>query len=1327
MSFFGLQRKNSSVKTGNLSTQAIETAESERISKLLKKSKNKRGIRSKKAKKKANKLIRNREERQQQQQQQGQQQGVVTVRSVNRIAEKPLERIRTFAGPAPIVIESPVQTTDASTTSTTNSSLGKPATLRYSDDVLDISEISTANSQFEPVQKNGISVYRPEVLCISNFAPVYSTDLTNLSNAGKLIQLQHQMLTVRKETLSRTLASVDGWDNKKTQEAFESIRSSFEKELQRTHRTIEHYDQFINALEVSKENLDIRNVRYSQGVNILTLSNFFEKNLQFSKTRQTYFSNTKLYLQLCSDLRAILENYSFGLLNLSDSDRTDDTNPIDIDNTYTIKDGFSFSVDSIRSTNSPENASNSFVFNKILNSLPQDPSDRIKLLITLLSKEYRVSKNMAVPATTKVLVEKFSQTNTGNPFDNVIGIPGDTIFDSPVGVGSLSSLAHVPIGENSIVLPFERKYVDGETKGKTYIPGSSYFFDTVVASVTAQQFNTKPFVDYVDRSTNITNDSINIIKSLLELDLKQGEVSRISPQVMTNSFLSSIRSSIEGIVSSKVVNKDQAATIALFKLANSDGKLKNMLFQFAIFSGIATQTKEDNKQVFGQLAKELKSSSAISYARIIARLSVDLTDTAKLGILQSYLQDLAQDIEDRVFLLVAGREIPKRNITTQTSQQFGLDNSYSSIDTLGSVDINPDKRTVFLNEGDIKTILMSLMVPGTRATSSIMREFLNLCNEISAGASVNGIATFLIPDESGRTRYNFLSTSMQLLLVFETLSSFAMKYTFSEFSKSRYKNKIVLNIDVKSNNYMTGAISQAIRSNPEVVNLTVKTPTSSPKAKENLAFTAAWNSMIQYAKTGIMPQQSTSTTISRGPTATPVNPPQTVQQTPPGPELIELKNSLLLIITKVKEENKVLIEFLNLFSQIVSQLRNAKTVLLNTFNSSTLTNFLKENSTDDLSIIKNPTQVRTSSFLLSELLSASTSKTTENSKSEVSVYDSLIINDYPTEQQLKMMMALLKEPKYGYLTQADERLRVVSVGIPAGLSQKLSERLNLSKIDKESFIGRQSDVIKVNIYKRDARFDDIVFKPKTFLFDLSLFQSLQQVNNVEPRDGETFDLLMNRVRLTDYQNPKHKKLIDIASIVNDSSYSFLSANQRQELVRNHIESFLLETYLFLISNMKLREQNFTEADVPVVGSNTNSSLLNLIRTYVQDIYGENLGNSPVDSILQNQTMDFGVQDIIRLIAFGSQMFEPASARQQIVGSKLFDRVFHIPVTTENFEVDFDLTRSTESGRKAILQNFIQKRILETSDGRLVFSNQSLESAQADIVFADFFVTIETDF
>lgn len=1324
MSFFGLQRKNATVKTGNLSTQAVETAESEQNSKVLKNTTTKKGVRTRIARRRENRNSSSSTR---------QQTGTVTVRQAGTpdagpIANKPLERVRNYVvGPAPLVIESPVQTTDASTTSTNNSSLNKPASLRYSDDLLDMSETTVVNNQFEPVEKNGISVYRPEVICISNFAPVYSKDLSNLTSAGKLISLQQQMLTVRKETLSRTLSSVDKWDSTKSQVVFDNLKKSFEKELQRTHRTIEHYDQFINALEVSKENLDIRNVRYSQGINIFTLSNFFEKNLQFSKTRQTLFSNTKLYLQMCSDLRAILENYSFGLLNLSDSDRTNDVNPIDIDNTYTIKDGFTFSIDSIRSTVSPENASNSVVFNKTMNSLPQDPSDRIKLLITLLSKEYRVSKNLAVPATAKILIDKFSQTDTGNPFDNVVGIPGDTIFDSPVGIGSLSSIAQVSLGENAIVLPFERKYVDAETKGKTYIPGSSYFFDTVVAGATAQQFNTKPFVDYVDLATNTTNDSIGTIKSLLDLDLKKGEVSRVSPNVMINSFLSSIRNSIEGIVTTKIINKDQAASVALFKLANSDSKLKNMLFQFAIFAGIATQTKEDNKQVFGRLAKELKTSSAISYARIIARLSIDLTDTTKLGILQSYLQDLAQDIEDRVFLLVAGREIPKRSTATQTSQQFGLDNSYSSIDTLGTVDFNPDRRTLFLNEGDIKTILMSLMVPGTRAVTSLMREFLNLSNELAAGASVNGIATFLIPDESGRTRYNFLSTSMQLLLVFEILSSLSMKYTFSEFGKSRYQNKIVLDIDVKSNNYMVGAISQAIRSNPEVVDTTPKTPTSNPSAKQNQAFVASWNSMIQYAKTGIMPQQSGVATITKGPTATPANVAPVIQQTPPGPELLELKNSLLLIITKIKDENKVIVDFLSLFNQIVSQLRNAKTILLNTFNSSTLQSFLQENSTVDLAIIKNPTQVRTSSFLLSELLNSSTPNTTENSKSDTSSYDSLVVTDTPTEQQLKLMMALLKEPQYGFSTQADERLRILSVGIPAGLSQKLSERLNLTKINKESFIRRQSDVIKINVYKRDARFDDIVFKPKTFLFDLSLFQSLQQVNNIEPRDGETFDLLLNRVNLTDYQNPKHKRLIGTSTIEQDDSYNFLTSSQKQDLIKNHIQSYLLETYLMLVSNMKLREQTFTEVDLPSPGTNINAELVSLIRTYVQDVYGQNLGNSTIESILESQTVDFGVQDIIRLITFGSLLFEPSTMRQQVVGSKLFDRVFHLPVTTENFEVDFDLTRATESGRKAIVQNFIQQRLVETSDNKLMFSNQSLDTAQADVVFADFFVTIETDF
>lgn len=1306
---FGLRRKGSAVKTGNLSTQAVATDESERISRLLKKSKNKRGVRGRRARRRAGRLI--------------EQQRATTTDEISR---KPLDTTRLYTtGPAPLVIESPVQATDASTTNTSNSSLRKPANLRYSDDILDISEASVSNGQFEPVEKSGVSSFRPEIISVSNFIPVFYGDQSTYTEAGRLLSLQHQMLNVRKETLSKTFASMEEWNDNKTQQVIQKIKFDFEEELQRTHRTIEHFDKFINALETSKEGLDIKNVRTGLGLSFISIENFFEKSLQFSKQRQKFFSNTKMYLQLCSDLRAVLENYSFGLLDLTDSDRTEDVDPVDIDNTYTIKDGFTFSIDSIRSTVSAENASSSQIFTKTMNSLPQDSGDRIKLLITLLSKEYRVSKNLGTPTTAKILSDKFSQANTGNPFDNIIGIPGDTVFDLPVGPGSLSSLAHLAVSTNSIVLPFEKKYIDAQTQGKTFIPGSSYFFDTILATAGGQQFNTKPFVDYVDLASSITNDSISAINSLLELTSKQSETSRVSPRILASSFLSSTKNSIQGIISSKSVNKDQATSVALFRLANSDTKLKNMIFQFAIFSGIATQTKEDNKKVFGRLAKELGTTSAISYARIVARLAVDLTDTTKLGVLQSYLQTLAQDIEDRVFLLVSGREIPKRNTLTQTSQQSGTDNNYSSIDKLGYIDFNPDRRVVFLNEGDIKTILMSLMVPGTVASTTLFTEFLNMSNEISSGASVNGVEVFLVPDQSGRTRYNFLSTSMQLLLIFEVISSLANKYAFADFAKSRYQNKLVLDIDVKSNNFITSAIDTIIRTS---IPKPPATPTSSPTAKGNEAFVSSWNAMIQYAKTGIMPQQhNTAPTISRTNSIPPQVPGRLTEQTAPGPEHTELATGLQTIFTKITEEDKVISNFLTLFGQLVFQMKNAKTVLLNTFNAATIQSFLTENSLGDLAIVRNPTQLRTASYLLSEFTELTTPTTTENNKSADSGYDSIIITDIPTEQQLKSMLSLLKESSYGFSSQADERLRIVTVGVPAGLSRKLSDRLDITKIQKESFLDRQSDVVKVNVYKRDARFDDIVFKPKTFLFDLSLFQTKQSVTNIEPRDGETFDLLLNRVSLTDFQNPKHKRAITTASILEDESYSFLTNAQRQQVIRNHFQSFLLEIYLSLMSNMKLREQTFLEAELLEAGSGLNQTLVSLVKSYIQDQYQENLGNASVQQILESQTIDLGVQDIVRLIAYGSKAFEPLSIRQEIVGSKLFDRVFHIPVTTEGFEVDLELTSATESGRKALLKNFIQQKITETSDKRLVFSNQSLETAQAEVVFADFFVTVETDF
>lgn len=1316
---FGLKRKTKLVKTGNLSTQAVATAESERISKLLKKSKNKKGIRAKKAKKKANRLIN----------QQRQNESLASTSSVStqttqvQQERKPLEPIRLYSAAQPtITISSPSQPTDASTTNTSNSSVAKTANLRYSSDILDISETTIVNDQFEPVEKYGITSLRPEIISVSNFIPLFYEDNSTFTDGGKFLSLQYQMLNVRNETLARILDSMDSWNSQKTQATIENVKSDFEKQVAKIHKSIEHFDKFINVLENTKEGLNIKNVRHSIGFNVLSIESFFEKVLQYSKQKQKYFSNSKMYLQMCLDLRSVLENYSFDLLKLTDSDRTNDFDPINIDNTYTTRDGFTFSIDSIRSITTPENASSSELFTKTINSLPQELNDRIKLLITLLSKEYRVSKNLGRSSVASVLSDKFSQADSGNPFDNIVGIPGDTIFDNPVGDGSLSSLAYLPISNNSVVLPFESKHIDATTKGKTYIPGSSYFLDVILAGANNNKFNTKPFVDYVDLATQTISDSTSAINSLLELTSQ--EQSRLSPRVMASSFLESVKSSIEGIVLSKSINKNQATSVALLRLANSDTKLKNMLFQFVIFSGIATQTNENNKAVFSRLARELKSSTAISYARIVANLAIDLTDTKKLGVLKSYLQVLAQDIEDRVFFLVSDREIPNRSVSQTANQQQLLesDNNFLSLDILGNVDFNPDRRIVFLNEGDIKTILMSLMTPSTVANTTMFSEFQNMASELSFAASSGGSEDFLLPDHSGRTRYNFVSTSMQLLLIFEIISSFSNKYTFAEFSKTKYKNKLALDVDTKSNNFVVKKISELLGL-PSVENEGA-TVEQAVQARSVQNFADSWNAMVEFAKTGIMPQQQGSVTTISGITQT-TSQAIVREQTPFGPEHDELLLGIQNILTKVSKENQVIKDFLLLFNQFGNQIANAKSVVLNTFNSETSSRFFEEDFID-FDMVRNPTQLRLSSYILSEYVNASSQTTEDTKRTEQNNYGSIILNDIPSEQQLRTMFALLKEPLYGFSAQADERLRIISVGVPAGFTSKLSDRLDITKIQKESFLQRQSDIIKINVYKKDARFEDIVFKPKSFIFDISLFQTKNLLSDIEPRDGESFSLLSNRFQLTDFDNPKYKKVVSVDSIKNNSSYSFLSNQQKQQLVANHVQSSLLEIYIELMSGMKLREKTFT-VDTQNPGTATNESLVALLRDYVENTYEENLGNTTIQELLRSENLDIGIQDIIKLFAYGNKMFEPQIIKQETLSPKLFDRIFHIPVSTEGFELDLELTRRTESGRKALLQNFVQQRIIESSNGTLIFSNQSPEEAQTDVVFADFFITIETDF
>lgn len=1145
-------------------------------------------------------------------------------------------------------------------------------------DVQNISETSLVNGLFEGIEKNGISAFRPEVVAVTNFKPIYNGDpkLGFLTPVGQLLDLQTQLLQVREATFIELLQSIESWNKTQFDTSMANATSVLQTEFQTVARTIEYYKRFITATQDSKAKFDLSNIPTSayDSKNFMSLEDFAETTMQFDKTEQANFTNTKLYLQLCSDFRAVLENYSFSLLNLVDSDRINNTSPVNIDTTYTTRDNFTFSIDSIRNSG---NAAEPSLFAATLNSLPVDPSDRIKLITTLLSKEYRSSKNITKSNVSEILLQKYASSTTQSPYRALLGVPGATIFDKPSGnTVTLSSLARVETGaNNTVVLPFEQKFIDQEQGGTTtYVPGSSYYVDSVLTLTPGNtSFNTQPLTSFSDAFFSVASDTKTVIEELLEIPVT--EPTRLHPGAMIDGMFESVANAMSGLQAVQVIDVEQGTIIALLKLANTDTQLKNMMFQFVLFSAIVGLQNQDSKEVFKILGQELSTAAALSYVRKIAKLTVSLTNATELNTYSIYLEALAQDIEDRVFFLVAKRPIPSfRSLIPGADGNPVTADRFSSVDVLNTPAPDMNRRVLFLKERRIKAVLMSCVRPsGTTTSTNLFKEFFAVANELSRAASTNGNANYLLPDGSGKTRMNAITTSMQLLLLFEVFSSFAERYAFVKFGTSRYTTAVVLDVDVQS----TKLVVEALKS-------IVKTPVPVALQKGVEAYQLQWRLQLEAA----------------------YKPPLYGQ----------LRHTLSTIKTKVMNEDAVVANFLHVIDVFGKSIQGAKTTITTTFNSKTLQEFLSENSSSTLDVVRNPTQVRTSVFLFEQLREKIANSDNSNVVSSQRIL---------SQQELRLLKTMLADAMYTREQHmADERLRILTVGMPAGLSKTLSDRVTRGQATATStgFLNKQSDVVKINVYKRDARYSDIVFKPKSFLFDLSLFQSEQNIKDLEPKESETFQQLVERAELMDYQQPAVTKPVTWQSITTNPEYSFLTNTQKRELVANHIQSRQLANYMELITSMKLCEEAFVIDETITPGTSTTPSFDTLIRNYLASKQTSGaIPNENFASLLQNQSLLPDTQDSIRLATYGSLSFEPALLRQQIIQPKLFDRVFHIPVSTEGYEVDLDLTVATESGKRALRQSFVQNQLIEVSSNTVVF--KSIDP-QTDIVFADFFVTVE---
>lgn len=705
---------------------------------------------------------------------------------------------------------------------------------------------------------------------------------------------------------------------------------------------------------------------------------------------------------------------------------------------------------------------------------------------------------------------------------------------------------------------------------------------------------------------------------------------------------------------------EQAMIMNLFNLSGDYADLKGMLFQYCVLAGMIRNKSNETNGIFNILARnEINNIQKLDVFAAFDTLATIFGGTPGAGVatidglqlLQS-LKLLAGTLADRYI------QIFSRLANTDTRSVSGF-NSGKTIDlTMSQVDIANVLERAALGQGTI-------------GNTNLIYQYINLANSIYNSAQVNGSNVHLIPDNSGRTRLNSISCSTQLFMLFEIFCQYAKKYSFITPNRS-VSQDVFGNVQIEDRNEnieigeirfdKTGDTSEFTDRSSALVSFTSKTLTETRTEtlkflifKVDLTNTSLVQKSIEILTRDYKEQEAET---------------ERAQNT----LFVSLENNK----NKIEREYTDIDTILSIFEIIASNLNNALNQTKQFFTQTGLKQFLTTSPISNLDLIKNISQVRISAQTLNDIKEKTRVPeqyvTARNSSDTKEI--ELIVSDIPTVNDFNLLEKMMKNYIPGTSFGEDQyrrNFKVISVGLPTGFCKTLSDRVNRKNINTITFQERQGDIVYINVYVRNAKYPDLVFKPSQYIFDTSLFVTNKNINDVQPQTGESYMTVLNRIALTDFEDPFNPVEIDLDTLKSDPKYNILKGTQFSDLLINHVNSYLFGMYMNLHTGVKPSEDTFTfpEPQERVL----NSKIKGLISAYLRDLRVTLPSDNQVTSqILADSNISDVAKDIYRMCTYGSVVLNTNEVVNRVLVPKLYDRIFYMPVQTYTLEIDVAKTK-----------------------------------------------------
>ena len=1211
-------------------------------------------------------------------------------------------------------------------------------------------------SFLSPVKLKGLSDQRPEIISLVDFGPIYEQRYgTDPSDVGDFINTSIAARKLRFDHIDALIGSIQEVED--ANKILKEIADGYADQVLDARSTVSLMSKIARLIKNVKKSLDIRqseNLKDEKFAKNVTTSVSYKTLLVeqygFSESGFANFSNTKILGQFFRDIKNTLKQYSptlFGTtdptppssfntgigglvqnqpsinessfnLNLSLGEAEEEQTierSIDRDfGTYNTADlditdsQFDFQVRLFRNAGFPILGT---PFNQFLDMLPNNGTDKTLLLLMTLSKELRISDGLGQPKAINMLFNTFGGNETGDPFDCIIGDPGDTIADPVVGGNSLCSLLRYKNEDGDTVLPFESSYVRGDD-GKLYIPGSKELADSILQS--EEPYDVSKLRAYQRRSSDISTDAISMLRKLFGTGKKKA---RVRPDNMFNEigrdFIESIDLLVSNLPSENIALPGSWGEASLIKLAFSDREIRQLLFQYVLTVGMIgkpgdTQFGNNSVEPF---FREMSRNELLTWGDlplIAEKHSLDLNDETS-GQLESLLDVLGGNTQVDVNPdgSASGSGSGGSVFATGTSDSV---TGYTVLAFIAQTLVSRIKAKGDQNNG----------VDGGRTAGVILSHLSSHLISTRHLVFLNRIADFIATitnrasdyaNEDGRSRLNRLSSTAIAAFAFEAYLSF-IEPLLEGVSSPNAGNEVM---DIS---YST----EILRNSQTLVTLLIGNYGS---------FTATL--------TGLTPQEKFSVFASLNAQAL-ASPTGNVQF-----KLLREESIINQIIERIRRTFNLVesatsnaVDFLNpdgpkadkLLELVEAQGGRDRVAMINEAQFVLSRKALRDfNSGEGLSLssktnitFKSLTGKRAKKYQLRSNNTNGYHMLFLARRVRVKTIDIPVFVDGSviTNNQKKLMEIVLKRPKFR--GRRAQNLKILTVGLPAGFSENFDKEIGIGAQNIENILDKERDVISINVYRRSIDFEDIVFKPRPYLFETSRFVMKAEIESTEIDDSKFRDFLNDRSIefMRDFSDrPRGDRQNQEAFFANEE-YSFLSEQQKKKLVVNHIESFVLGLYLQILTGVSTDENEYLiDEDLleGFVDDDAKERFNDLVLTYIKGVTKQPItlqqlkDSSPQIKALLDKIDDFRLntsfteqisppnlpgtsvpveqrieltEDLINFI----KLYNPKSLLTggnvhalRITSPKTFERIFNLAVDPDDFEIDLEKTLSTKSGER----------------------------------------------